>query len=99
MVSNGETLCITGVTRNAVYAKEATVLFNPISNGAYASGDILSLKVFTRIGTDPDGQKCSGPGGSHNNAVGLRMYYDAPARPSRFGAETTPDPMKELFLR
>jgi len=98
LISWGETRCITGVTRNALYAKEVTVPFNPISNGAYASGDILYLKVFTRIGTNPDGQKCSGPGGSHNNAVGLRMYYDAPDRPSGFGAEITPEPMKDLFL-
>ena len=97
-VSEGETLCITGVTRNPSYAKEVTVPFNPITNGTYVPGDILSLKVLTRIGTTPDGQKCSGPGGSHNNAVGLRLYYDSPDRPSRFGYETVANAMQDLFL-
>jgi hypothetical protein len=54
--------------------------------------------VLTRIGTNPDGSKCSGPGGSHNNAVGLRLYYDSPTRPSRFGAEISPDPLMDYFL-
>jgi hypothetical protein len=58
----------------------------------------LSLKVLTRIGTNADGTKCSGPGGSHNNAIGLRLYYDALSRSSRFGAEITPDGLRDLFL-
>lgn len=97
-VSVGDTLCITGVTRNPSYAAAVTVLFNAVSSGAYVSGDILSLKVLTRIGTNPNGQKCSGPGGSHNNAVGLRLYYDGPDRPSRFDAEIVPGPVKDLYL-
>jgi len=98
LISEGETLCITGVTRNPSYAKEVTVPFGPVSNGAHGPGDILSLRLLTRIGTNPDGSKCSGPGGSHNNAVGLRLYYDSPTRPSGFGAEISPDPMKDYFL-
>jgi hypothetical protein len=98
LASQGETLCVTGVTRNPSYAKEVTVPFDPISDGTYNPGDVLSLRVLTRIGTNPDGSKCSGPGGSHNNAVGLRLYYDSPTRPSRFGAEISPDPLKDYFL-
>lgn len=98
LVSEGQTLCITGVTRNPSYAREATVPFGPVSNGAYKPGDVLSLRVLTRIGTNPDGSKCSGPGGSHNNAVGLRLYYDAPTRALKFGAAISPDPMQDLFL-
>jgi hypothetical protein len=97
-ISTSQTLCITGVTRNPSYAKEVTVPFGPISDGTYNPGDILSLRVLTRIGTNADGSKCSGPGGSHNNAVGLRLYYDSPTRPSKFGAEISPDPMKDYFL-
>jgi YD repeat-containing protein len=98
LISEGETLCITEVTRNPSYAKEVTVPFGPVSNGAHGPGDILSLRLLTRIGTNPDGSKCTGPGGSHNNAVGLRLYYDSPTRPSGFGAEISPDPMKDYFL-
>jgi hypothetical protein len=69
-VAEGETRCITGVTRNPSKAKEVSVEFGPISDGVLTSGDVLSLKVLTRIGTNPDDTKCSGLGGSHNNAVG-----------------------------
>jgi hypothetical protein len=97
-ISEGATLCIAGVTRNPALAKEIAVPFILVSNGSYASGDLCSLKVFTRIGTTATGQKCTGPGGSHNNAVGLRLYYDAPDRPSRFSAAIAPDPLKDYYL-
>ena len=87
-------MCIKGVTRNPTYAKEVTVPFGPISNGTYNTGDVLSLRVLTRIGTNPDGSKCAG----HSNAVGLRLYYDSPTRPSRFGAQISPDSMEDYFL-
>jgi hypothetical protein len=58
------------------------------------TGDTLSIKVLTRIGTYPDGSKCPG----HNNAVGLRLYYDSVTRPSGFGAEVTPSPTTDFFL-
>lgn len=94
----GETRCITGVTRNPSKAKEVSVEFGPLSEDGLAAGDELFLKVLTRIGTNPDGTKCAGPGGSHSNAVGLRLYYDATNRPSRFGMEIIPDPLTDFFL-
>lgn len=98
VVADGKTLCVTGVTRNPSYAKQVLVPFGPVSNGVYNPGDVLSLKVFTRVGTTADGQKCSGPGGSHNNAVGLRLYYDGATRGSAFGAKIAPDPLTSYFL-
>ena len=96
LVAAGETRCITDVTRNASLAKEVGVPFGPIAGGASGA---ISLKVLTRIGTNPDGTKCSGPGGSHNNAQGLRLYYDATSRPSRFGAQIPPaTSLTALFL-
>jgi hypothetical protein len=41
---------------------------------------------------------CVGPGGSHNNAVGLRLYYDAASRASHFDATITPNPNQDLYL-
>ena len=93
-----QTLCITGVTRNPDQAKQAIVSFSSFAPVDVASGEVLSLKIFARVGTNPNGTKCSGPGGSHNNAVGLRLYYDAASRSSRFEAELTPDPLKKFFL-
>ena len=98
LVSAGETSCVTGVTRNPSSAKEVALAFGPIAPSILASGNILSLKVLTRIGTNPNGSKCSGPGGSHSNAVGLRLYYDATSRPSRFNAQIFPDPSTDIFL-
>ncbi len=94
LVSGGVTRCITGVSSNPSKAKKVGVPLGPITDGALAAGDTLSLKVLTRIGTKPGDTKCPGP----DNAVGLRLYYDAVSRPSQFGAEITPDPLTDLFL-
>ena len=51
---------------------------------------------LNEIGTNPDNTKCT-PG--HNNAVGLRLYYDATTRASRFDLTITPDPSVDEFLR
>jgi hypothetical protein len=87
VVASGVARCLTGITRNPALAKEVTVPFDPFSpvefNGAM---DTLTLTLSTRIGTNADGTKCAGPGGSHNNAVGLRLYFDAASRASQFGA-------------
>jgi len=94
LVSAGITRCIAGVTRNPTKATEVAVPFGAITNGALAGGDSLSLKVLARIGTNPDDSKCPG----HTNAAGLRLYYDAMSRPSRFSAEIAPDPLTAFFL-
>jgi hypothetical protein len=90
LVASGITRCITGVTRNPNLAREVTVVFDSFVPVPLAPGDVLSLRVLTRIGTNPDDSKCSGPGGSHSNAVGLRLYFDAVSRPSRFDATFAP---------
>jgi hypothetical protein len=97
-IANGLERCITGVTRNPLKATEAVVPFEPFEDTAFTTGDTLSLRVSTRIGTNPDDTKCLGPGGSHNNAVGLRLYYDSASRPSRFDAEVSPNLETDLFL-
>lgn len=81
LVASGETACVTGVTRNPSMAKLVMI---PVGNfsGLFGSGDQFSVRVLTRIGTNPDGTKCSGPGGSHSNAVGLRLYYDSVSQSS-----------------
>ena len=91
-ITSGQSLCITGVVRNAANAKEVVVPFNSFSNVSFnGSSDVLSLKILTRIGTDATGGSCGG----HSNAVGLRLYFDATTRTSRFNAtygasDTTP---------
>ena len=82
VVATGLTRCVNGVTRNPSLAKEVVVDWDPSSP---VPADEFALVLSTRIGTNPDGTKCTpGPGGSHNSAVGLRVYYDSTDRPSRF---------------
>jgi hypothetical protein len=50
-----------------------------------------------QAGWDFDMTKVTALGG-HSNAVGLRLYYDSTSRPSRFGMEIAPDPLKDYFL-
>jgi len=87
LLSSGATLCVTGVTRNANNAKEVTVAFTPFSPATFnGSTDLLSVKILTRIGTNAAGAMCGG----HSNAVGLRLYFDAGDRASRFNATLGP---------
>ncbi len=80
VVWTGVERCIKGVTRNPSLAKEAIVNWDSFPAAGVQSGDVLGLRLSTRIGTNPDGTKCAG----HSNAVGLRLYYDATSRASGF---------------
>ena len=97
-VASGIDRCITGVTRNPSKSTEAVVPFDSFGEVFFTSGDELALRVSTRVGTNLDDTKCHGPGGSHNNAVGLRLYYDSVSRDSRFDATISPNPNEDLFL-
>ena len=95
-MTSGLTRCISGVTRNPNNALEAVVALDPIPSSAaiYRTGDVLSFRVLTRIGTNSDDTQCLG----HKNAVGLRLYYGGLQRPSGFGAELTPNPLRDFYL-
>ncbi|MGH6631571.1 MAG: hypothetical protein ACREB3_17720, partial [Burkholderiales bacterium] len=68
LLTSGLTRCITGVTRPAANAQEVTVAFGSFPPAGFnGTSETLSLKLSTRIGTNPDNTKCA-PG--HNNAVG-----------------------------
>lgn len=97
LVATGQTLCVTGITRNAAKATNVSIPIDAITSTDFNSGDTLSLRILTRIGTNPDGSKCAGPGGSHSSAVGLRLYYDAVSRASHMGDTVTGIPA-DLFL-
>jgi hypothetical protein len=90
VVATATTLCVTGLTRNPSFAHDVVVPWAPFEPVPLASGDVLELRLSARIGTTQDGTKCPGPGGSHASAVGLRVYYDATAVPSRSGTTITP---------
>ena len=91
LVASGAARYLTGTTSNPALAKEVAVLLDPFQSVEFnGTTDTLSLKLLTRIGTNPDDTKCIGPGGSHNSAAGLRMYFDGVSNSSQFGADLTP---------
>jgi hypothetical protein len=85
LVATGQTLCVTGITRNAANAKNVAVQIGAVTPTTFNSGDALSVHLLTRIGTNPNGSKCAG----HSSAVGLRVYYDAVSRASHLGDTIT----------
>jgi X-Pro dipeptidyl-peptidase len=93
-VASGLTRCITAVTRNPTAAKEAIVPWSAFPAVPVTPGDVLALRVSARIGTNPNDTKCAG----HNSAVGVRLYYDATNRSSRFDATIDANPSVDLYL-
>jgi predicted outer membrane repeat protein len=81
IVTSGEEYCITGIVRNPNLAQEITLSFDTFPSTSYnGTTDILSLKIFTRIGTNGSGSFCGG----NSDASGLRLYFDSITMPSRF---------------
>ena len=77
VVATAEHLCVKGATRNPALAEDIAVHF-PTPAHVTGSGQFF-LALSTRIAS---------PGcGGHANATGLRVYYDAPDRDSRFDVE------------
>ena len=94
-VASGVARCVTGLARTPVSVPVAFDSFQAVSVKA---GDVFSLKVSNRMGTNADDTKCKVPGATHTSAVGLRLYYDSDSHNSSFDATITPSPSEGLFL-
>lgn len=81
-VTTGLTRCVRGLARNPARAREVTVAFEPFARRLLDQSDVLSLRILTRIGTNPDDTRCTGAGAGHSSANGLRLYDDAATRKS-----------------
>jgi hypothetical protein len=79
VLASGQTTTIQGVTRDPSKAKEVRVSFGAVSDPTFNPGDVLSLRLSAKVADS----------GGHANAVGVRAYYDAVTRASRFGATLT----------
>jgi hypothetical protein len=89
---------VTSITRNPAMARDVVVPWNPFTPIEIQPSDQFAMRVSTRIGTDAADKKCAGPGGSHVNATGLRLYYDAAARNSRVAATVSPNSSADWYL-
>jgi len=79
-IASGETRNIQGVTHNPDKAKEVVLDFGPISDRYFNSGNILSLRILTKVTAT----------GGNSSAVGLRLYYDAVSRASKLEPSSIP---------
>ena len=79
-IASGETRNIQGVTHNPDLAKEVVVAFGTISDRYLTSGDVVSLRILTKVTAT----------GGHSSAVGLRLYYDAVSRASKLEPSSIP---------
>ena len=82
LVATAEQTCIKGLTRNPDLAREFAHAL-PLTQIVWGDGDVV-LKLFARIGTPQS--TCGG----HASAAGLRVYYDAADRDSRFDLDFEP---------
>lgn len=98
VVASGETLCVTGLTRDPSRARPIEVSFPSATPVDAGDGDELSLTVLARIGTDGTGARCKGQGASHASAAGLRVYFDSVLRPSAFGVGIGGESARDMYL-
>jgi hypothetical protein len=94
-VTSALSRCVTGLDRQPVSVPLAFDSFPAVS---VKSGDVFSLKVSNRSGTNADDTKCRTPGKTNASAVGLRLYYDTAGHASSFDAAITPNPAVTYFL-
>jgi hypothetical protein len=98
LVAEGQTLCVTRLARSPNRAQEVVVPLELLASGDGATGDVLRVEVSTRIGTTPQGARCPGPGGSHANARGLRLYYDSAGAASSVGLQLSAGALAAFYL-
>ena len=101
----GLTQCVGGpgspydeLTRNPSKAVDVTVAVPAFPPASIDPGDVLSARISTRIGTDPDGvhrNVCTG----HVSALGVKLYYDASTRASNIPMTIAPNPELKYYLR
>jgi hypothetical protein len=94
LASAGQALCVSALASNPEAAKRVSVSLDATPGAPLAASDALSVRVLARIGTNPDGTRCSGPAKS----TGLRLYYGTADWPSRVAFGSSLDSRATLFL-
>lgn len=93
-VGSGQARCIGGLSTSRRHATEVTVPWDELDPESLEVGDVLSLRVSTRLGTSADGSRC----GRARSAEGLRLYFGSAQHASGFAATIAPDPSADLYL-
>jgi hypothetical protein len=98
LIATGFTRCVTGFAKPSGAPKDVPVVWGSFSPVPINSGDTIALRVAVRTGTNANDTRC-GVATTANTSEGLRLYYDAVARQSRFDATITPNPSRNVYLR
>jgi hypothetical protein len=78
-IDAAEVYCIRGIVEDPAIAKRISLAFAPPAAAGFdGTTDTLSLRLWTRIGTDGAGESCGG----NTSAVGLRFFFDSMTRPA-----------------
>src|SRR5437588_452683 len=85
------TVAAFGVTGSGPAAHADPLVTAPTTD----AGDIVALRVSTRIGTNPNGSRCTS---AHTSATSVRVYYDSFNRPAHLGLTITPSPAVDVYL-
>ena len=93
-VASGLRRCVGGLGTGS--PSHVTVPWNSFGPQTLHVGDVLSLRISARFGTDATGAACDAA--PPVRSPGLRVYYDSMPNGSRFAATITPDPSVDLFL-
>jgi hypothetical protein len=109
-VAAGVTRCVADLPLLPLFAREVTVSWDAFAPVPVNSGDVLALRISTRVGTNADDSPCQGDEqGDEVDAAGnhhhhhhhddsVRLYYDGSHQPSGFDLTITPDPAADIFL-
>jgi hypothetical protein len=98
-VATGLSRCVTGLSGDARRATEVAVPWAAFDAPTLEVGDVLGLRVSTRLGTNAGGGRCGNDrqGGRPSSVDGVRLFYGAVNRDSGVAATITPDPSVELY--
>jgi len=101
-VASGMARCVEDLSTSSRRATELVVPWNEFMPPTVEVGDVLSLRVSARVGTNDDGTRCGSRGrhgGAPSSASGLRVHAGSARHPSGFAATITPDPSVDLYLQ
>jgi hypothetical protein len=99
LVASGELRCLGDLADRPNRPDEVQIALGEPTDPELAPGDVLSLRVLARIGTNPDDTVCAGHRRGRVFSDGVWLYYDAADRPARLAIEIGGAPPSELFLR
>jgi hypothetical protein len=83
-IAHGVAHCVRGLDRDPSRALEVVVPLSSAPVSFDTGTETVGLKLSARIGTTPQGRRCTGPGYGQASSLGLRIYHGGVHQPSGF---------------